>query len=615
MKTGIRLLLALAVLVLSASAQAPRITKIDPPNWWAGMPDPMLLVYGEGLHDARFSVAGTGVQLLRQQASENGHYAFLWLSGRNSSPQQLQIEARNSEGAARATYDWKPRPPSTGRYQGFSSADVMYLIMTDRFADGDPSNDQPGYDPAKPRGWHGGDFQGISQHLDYLQSLGVTTLWTTPVTSNAGMPESYHGYASVDLYALDSHFGTLADYQRLAAELHGRGMKIVLDIVPNHIGVLHPWVKDPPTPDWLHGTLANHVGVKFNFDALVDPHASPASSYDITHGWFTDDMPDLNQENPLVSQYLIQNVMWWIETAGIDGLRIDTFQYVGRAFWQDFHRALHSVYPNLTSVGEVLVPDPTITSFFAGGVERLGIDTGLTTPFDYPVYFALRDVLLHDKPMTALTEILRQDSLYPHPERLVFFFGNHDQKRFLSEPGATPAKLKLAFGLLATLRGMPEMYSGDEIGMLGGDDPDNRRDFPGGFSKGGASGFAASNRTAGQEEMFAWASELFHLRAQHPALQTGQQQNVFADETTLAYVRSGDTSHGCESNRADDRVFVVVNKAAAPRRLSIPIARTALDACTIFNPIQAQKGPAITVDDHSISLLVPPGSVFLYQVQ
>jgi glycosidase len=232
-------------------------------------------------------------------------------------------------------------------------------------------------------------------------------------------------------------------------------------------------------------------------------------------------MPDLNQENPLVSQYLIQNAMWWIETVGLDGLRIDTFPYVGREFWQDFHRALHGVYPSLTTVGEVFNGDPTITSFFAGGVERQGIDTGLYTPFDFPVYFIIRDVLLHDKPMTALIEIVRQDRLYPHPERLVFFFGNHDTRRFLSEPGATPERLKLAFGQLATLRGMPEIYSGDELAMQGGDDPDNRRDFPGGFPGQKDNGFIAAGRTNDEHAMFTWTSRLFQLRSQHSALQSG----------------------------------------------------------------------------------------------
>jgi glycosidase len=487
--------------------------------------------------------------------------------------------------------------------------------MTDRFADGDPSNNQPGYDPAKPRGWHGGDLRGAEDHLDYLQSLGATTLWTTPVYSNGAMPESYHGYAAVDLYAVDPHFGTLSDYRHLADSIHARGMKIVLDVVPNHIGVMHPWVKDPPTPDWFHGTFAHHDEVKYKFEALVDPHASPASSYEVTNGWFTDAMPDMNQENPLVSQYLIQNAVWWIESAGLDGLRIDTFPYVGRAFWQDFHRELHRLYPHLTTVGEIFHPDPTVTSFFAGGVERRGIDTGLDTPFDFPVYFSLRNVLLHGKPMTALTEIMRQDRLYPHPERLVFFFGNHDTERFLSEDGATPQKLQLAFGLLATLRGMPEIYSGDELAMRGGNDPDNRRDFPGGFPGQQGSGFSAAGRTPEQQSMFVWTSQLFHLRAQHTALQTGSQQTVFVDDTALAFVRAGDVTRGCASDPAADRVFVALNKSAEPRRISLPATGTALDGCRELRPLFPANGAAVTAGNGGLAIELPPNGFVIYEVR
>jgi len=613
MKVLIRFLLTLTVFVPQLSAQAPRITKVDPPNWWAALPEPMLLVYGEGLHDARFSVKGIDVTIQREQASENGHYAFLWLTGKNSRPQSLQITATNASGTAQADYEWKKRLPATGRYQGFSSADVMYLIMTDRFADGDPTNNQPGYDLSQPRGWHGGDLRGIEKHLDYLQSLGITTIWTTPVDSNIGMSDSYHGYAAVDLYAIDPHFGTLADYRHLADSIHSRGMKVVLDIVPNHIGFLNPWVKDAPAPDWLHGTLANHVGAKFNFEALVDPHASPASSYNITHGWFTDEMPDMNQENPLVSQYLIQNAMWWIETAGLDGLRIDTFPYVGRAFWQDFHRALHSVYPNLTTVGEVFNGDPTITSFFAGGVERQGIDTGLYTPFDFPVYFTLRDVLLRDKPMTALVEIMRQDRLYPHPERLTVFFGNHDTKRFLSEPGATPERLKLAFGLLATLRGMPEIYSGDEIAMRGEDDPDNRRDFPGGFPGQKDNGFVADGRTNDEQAMFTWTSQLLHLRAHHSALQFGAQQNIFADDTTLVFVRTADTAHGCANSSSKDRVVVILNKATITKTLTIPTAGTALEGCRDIAPLYPAGLRPVATNNGQFNISLPANAFVVYE--
>jgi glycosidase len=415
----------------------PEITKIDPPNWWPQLPDPMLLIYGRNLAAAHFALQESGVAILKMKTSANGHYAFLWLATQNAQPQTLHIVASNAAGAATGTFALMMRDQAHKRYQGFGPADVMYLIMTDRFADGDPSNDQPGYAPDAPRGWHGGDFRGIDEHLDYLRQLGVTTLWLTPILSNGDMPDSYHGYASVDLYAVDSHFGSLADYQHLVNDLHARGMKIVFDIVPNHIGVQHPWVRDPPTSDWFHGSFEHHPHVQFNFEKLVDPHSAPADSFDITHGWFTDQMPDLNQENPQVAQYLIQNAIWWIETAGLDGLRIDTFPFVGRAFWSQFHEQLHSLYPNLTTVGEVFNGDPTITSFFAGGVSHEGIDTGLYTPFDFPMYFSLRDVLLHGKPMSDLARVFADDHLYPRPERLVPFFGNHDTRRFLSEPGAT----------------------------------------------------------------------------------------------------------------------------------------------------------------------------------
>ena len=315
------------------------------------------------------------------------------------------------------------------------------------------------------RGWHGGDLAGIEQHLDYLSELGVTALWTTPVASNGTMPESYHGYAATDLYAVDPHFGTLEEYRHLSDALHAKGMKLVIDLVPNHLGVLHPWMLDPPAPEWFHGTLGIIAPPSTNFISWWTRTRPRQASSAITDGWFTDAMPDLNQENPLVSRYLIQNALWWVETANLDGIRLDTFPYVDRAFWRDFHATLHSVYPHLTTVGEIFNGDPEVTSFFAGGVAHHGIDTGLDTPFDFPVYFALRDVLTHGKPMTELAKVLRQDALYPHPERLVTFIGNHDTTRFLTEADGSAKKLKLALGLLMTLRGMPQLYSGDEIGM------------------------------------------------------------------------------------------------------------------------------------------------------
>ncbi len=578
----------------------------------------MLLVHGEGLNHARFKLTGNGVTLDRTQASDNGHWAILWLRTKDAAPQAIWITASNDQSQSRSSYALAERSHQADGHSGFSSADVLYLIMTDRFADGNATNNPSSDNRSSARGWHGGDLAGIEQHLDYLKQLGVTAVWTTPVASNGAMPVAYHGYAATDLYAVDPHFGTLANYQHLSDALHARGMKLVIDLVPNHIGVKHPWVLDPPARDWLHGTLEQHSAVKNDFYQLLDPHAPPQAWRNITNGWFTDDMPDLNQENPLVARYLIQNALWWVETANLDGIRLDTFPYVDRAFWHDFHATLHSVYPHLTTVGEIFDRDPEVTSYFAGGVAHQGIDTGLDTPFDFPVYFALRDVLAHDKPMTELATILRQDALYPRPERLVPFIGNHDTSRFLTEAGGSVPRLKLALGLLATLRGMPELYSGDEIGMEGGNDPDNRRDFPGGFPGDTHSAFTRAGRTATEQDIFAWTSGMLALRASHPALKTGLEQDLFADDDVFAFVRTSAAGSCSSSHSADpsqERLLIIVNKARRGESLELPAEGTALAGCTEFQALAPATGGAPVAGGGKLNIEEPAESITVYQVQ
>jgi glycosidase len=537
----------------------------------------------------------------------------LWLKTANAAPQILWVTATNDQGQVRRSFTLAERSGDANAHVGFSSADALYLVMTDRFADGNPAKEKQGYDRAAAKGRHGGDFAGIEQHLDYLSELGVTALWTTPVASNGDTPDSYHGYAATDLYAVDAHFGTLEDYRHLSDALHDRQMKLVIDLVPNHIGVGHPWVLDPPAPDWFHGTLENHRLTQSNFYALVDPHAPRQAWSAITDGWFTDAMPDLNQENPLVARYLIQNALWWVETANLDGIRLDTFPYVDRAFWHDFHATLHSVYPHLTTVGEVFNGDPEVTSFFAGGVARRGIDTGLDTPFDFPVYFSLRDVLIHGKPMTDLARVLRQDSLYPHPERLVPFIGNHDTTRFMTDAGGSAAKLKLALGLVSTLRGMPQIYSGDEIGMDGGGDPGNRHDFPGGFAGDAHNAFTKTGRTATEEEIFAWTSGLLKMRASYPALQTGIEQNLFADEDVIAYIRSTDET-GCATDQHTDRLLIVVNKGGQSRVVDLPMEETALAGCTKFQAEEPTTGVTPVLSGGKLHIEEPAASMTIFDV-
>lgn len=570
----------------AASSAAPTITKVDPPDWWILFPDPMLLVRGEHLDTARFSLGNSAASLDRTQVSANGHWAFLWLTLHATRPDTIEIRAANSAGTAIYHFALQQPKPASSGFAGFSSRDTMYLIMPDRFADGDPSNDNPpGADAAdrgKPRGWHGGDLHGIEQHLDYLQKLGITTLWTTPVYNNTPSPESYHGYGATDVYTVDPHFGTLADYQHLVAAAHAHDLKMVFDLVPNHVGPKHPWATDPPSPDWFHGTLANHTRAESNFDSIVDQHAAPALSRDVTAGWFAGVLPDMNEENPLVERYLIQNAVWWIETAGLDGLRIDTFPYVKRTFWHDLHAQLHALFPRLTTVGEIMNPDPVTVAFFAGDRAVRGsdgnIDTGLGIPFDYPTCFQLRRVFGHGESMRQLEAVLRADWLYPHPERLIPFFDNHDVPRMISEPGGGVAGLKLAIGVLATMRGMPEFYAGDEIAMTGGEDPDNRHDFPGGFPGDTRNAFTDGGRAAQEQEVYSWMRQVLTLRQHHEALQTGRMQTVFVDDTAMAYVRAADASGTC----GGEQFLIAINNSDQPRTLSLSTAHTALANCRSY---------------------------------
>ncbi len=596
-----------------AAGQAPKIDKVDPPGWWSGLPDPMLLVHGENLNHSCFTVDGRGVSLIRAQESDNGHWAFLWLRTSDASPQTLWITARSDHGRARSAFPLAARNSDPNAHRGLSPADALYLIMTDRFADGDVAGDAPGDDRTAPRGWHGGDFAGIENHVDYLHQLGVTAVWLTPVASNGSMPESYHGYAATDLYAVDPHFGTLQQYQRLSNALHARGIKLVIDLAPNHVGVQHPWVLDPPAPEWFHGTLQHHLAAEHDFYQLVDPHAPPSAWRGITQGWFTNAMPDLNQANPLVAQYLIQNAIWWVETANLDGIRLDTFPYIDRAFWRDFHAQLHAVYPHLTTVGEIFDRDPEVTSFFAGGVVHNGIDTGLDTPFDFPVFFALRDVLIAGRPMTDLARVLRQDALYPHPERLVTFIGNHDTTRFITEAQGSLPKLKLALGLILTLRGMPMIYSGDEIAMPGGRDPDDRRDFPGGFASDSQNAFTQAGRTAAQQDIFAWNSGLLALRASHPALETGLEQNLYAGSDVFAFVRSPGSA-GCGPDHAAERMLIVVNKAQHKESIDLPMEGTALAGCRDFNAVVPAKAEEPVAGEGKLHIEEDAESITIFAV-
>jgi glycosidase len=422
--------------------------------------------------------------------------------------------------------------------------------------------------------YHGGDLRGIRNHLGYLHDLGVNTLWLTPVWKNTD--SDYHGYHVVDFYALDDHMGSMSEYQSLVADAHRLGMKVLIDYVVNHTGPHHPWANDPPTPTWLHGTPAHHLEPSYSFAGLVDPHASPREYLNTLDGWFAGKLPDLNPDDPELAVYLAQNAMWWTEMAQLDGFRLDTFPYSTRQFWSGWHERIHQVYPQLNDIGEVADPDPAITSFFEGGRKQFdGLDSGLATVFDFPLEAALRDVINNGASMKKIVDVLRHDDLYPHPEMLVTFIGNHDHPRFLSEEGGGPAKQKAAFSLLLTLRGIPQIYSGDEIGMPGGADPDNRRDFPGGFPGDPHNAFTAAGRTAEEQDIFTHVQSLLALRRSHPALRTGKHWHIGWDDNYYAFLRES----------AEEKLLVIYNNAAATRELNIPVENTPLENARELQPL------------------------------
>ena len=570
-----------------AAENFPVVTKTEPPNWWIGLtPGVMLLLTGQHLEATNVGCNLANVVVERTQATAGGNYLFVWLRfGANLRPGTAVCRITTAAGLTSFEVPLAARGETIHKFQGLAPEDVLYLIMPDRFANGDPTNDEPAeapgwHDRDKPRAYHGGDLRGIRDHLGYLKDLGVTALWLTPVVKN-GDAEDYHGYGAVDFYAVDPHLGTLKEYAELVSAAHKQGIKVFFDAVPNHVGPKHPWVSNPPLADWFHGTARHHLSSSAAisgsfygqpgdaghdlFEALVDPHAPPRLSRNLTEGWFADVLPDMNTENPLVVQYLLQNSIWWVESSGLDGFRVDTVPYVSREFWSRWHAGLRRIYPRLATIGEVFHPEPSVTSFFVGGQKRYdGIDTGLSTVFDYPLYFALRDVLLHGAPAGRIANVLRDDWLYMRPDELVTFFGNHDVPRFASAEGSSPAKLKLAYGLTLTLRGLPELYYGDEIAMAGGGDPDNRRDFPGGWPGDARNSFSETGRTREQQDIFSYVRDLLRVRRKHPALSGGKLWHLASDDSAYVFVREAE----------EEQVLAAFNNSAQPRELNVPLSDT-----------------------------------------
>ncbi len=532
---------------IAVSGQTPSVSKVEPPSWWAGHTiDPVrLMVRGENFSGAKVVSKKPALGVSSVRVNDRGDYLFFDVTiPKTARAGKYEFEVVTSKGSAVVPFEILAPLDPKSNFRGVGGRDVIYLIMTDRFADGDPANNK-NVDRTNPRMWHGGDFKGITAKMPYLKELGVTALWLTPwydntdEITNCDKPwcpmASYHGYGAIDYYGVENHFGSMADLREMIAAAKSNGIKIIQDQVANHFGFRHPWAKDPPLPNWMPPFVQN----RFNNSALLSPNSSPAERDNTLRGWFDFSLPDLNQDEPEVRKYLIQNALWWIGTTGIDGIRQDTIQYMPRDFIRDWSAAIKKQYPKFWMVGEVFEEDSAHTAFFQGGKTGWdGIDTNLPSVFDFKLWRTSQEVFTGKKPMRALRDVLKYDGLYPNVNNLTVMANNHDTDRFMSLSGATKEGAKLHVAFTLATRGIPQLYTGEEILMEGGHDPDNRRDFAGGFLGDSTDKFLSAGRTPDEQEMFDWTKMWIGLRRKSVAIDGGKTTDLYYDSDAYVFERS-----------------------------------------------------------------------------
>ncbi|MDQ3323911.1 MAG: alpha-amylase family glycosyl hydrolase [Acidobacteriota bacterium] len=561
-RTFFFLLFTAYCLTLAVAAQTPTVSKIEPPNWWANTSvNPVrVLVRGTNLTGANVVAPGnSGLKAYNFRHSDNGHYLFFDVEiAPNSKVGKYNFKIETKSGTVNAPFEISQRIDRKGRFQGYTPDDVIYFLLPDRFADGDQSNNDPAkskglYDRSKGRHYHGGDLQGVIDKLPYLKSLGVTAIWTTPVYDNndkldtrevyEGVPGTtgYHGYGAVDMYAVDEHLGDMGKLREFVDKAHALGLKVIQDQVANHTGPYHVWASDPPTPTWWNGTLENHLSNNWQKWTAMNPRATRQTQKRNIDGWFIDILPDFNQDDPEVEKYLIQNSIWWLEMNGFDAIRMDTLPHVPRAFWQKWGSAIKREYPNVNILGELFDGDAALVSYFQTGRRgHDGIDTQIDTLYDFALFYPIRNAFAQGKNIREISQMFAKDWLYPNPNVLTTFIGVHDMPRFMNEPGATVEGLKLAQTLIMTSRGTPLLYYGDEIAMPGGGDPDNRRDFPGGFPGDTRSAFTNSGRTPQERDVWNHLALLGKTRVELAPLRRGKSLDLLDEEQQMAYARVDD---------------------------------------------------------------------------
>jgi len=574
MKAGYSLFLILLFLIPNSKAQEVKV--IDPPFWWANMPVTELQVqlYGENIGTYRATVNYDGVEIKRQIAVDSPNYLFIYLDiSEKAESGKMDIILKNGDESITIPYELLEREPAEGRYQGFDSKDVIYLMMPDRFANGNPANDTiegmlESADRSNPQRRQGGDIQGVVDNLDYIKDLGISAVWFTPLFENDMTTKygAYHGYAATDLYKVDRRFGSNEEYKDMIETVHEKGMKVIMDMIHNHIGDQHWWMKDLPTKDWVHD-FEKLGQTNFRGSVASDPYASEFDSQKLVDGWFVPEMPDLNQDNELLTDYLIQNTLWWIEYTGVDGIRMDTYVYPDKDYMARWSKEVLEAYPGFNIVGEAWVNTVAGEAYWQedkDGVDD-GYDSELPSLTDFQFAFAVRKAFNEDfgwtEGLSQLYYVLSQDFLYSDPMNNVTFLDNHDMSRFFEHIGKREAEFKMALAWLMTTRGIPQIYYGTELMMghenRGGDDEVWRQTMPGGFPNDSRSVFTKEGRTQKENEIHEYTKKLIHWRNSSPAIHEGKLVHFIPQDNVYVYFRV----------HKDQTVMVVMNNSEENRML------------------------------------------------
>jgi len=566
---NLKALLLVLFFCFTGFSQNFTIDKIEPPNWWIGMKwdTVQLMVYGENFEGVRVSSSNDELKILNVQSLDNSTYLFVDIfipEDLKSGNYKLKFYKDDVE--KEIEYPILEREMSSDKHQGFSNEDVIYLIFADRFCDGNPDNNTIGdsldhYTANDLDGRKGGDIEGIISKLDYLKELGVTSLWITPMLEN-NMWMSYHGYAATDLYKIDPRFGNNELYYKLVDEAHKRGLKIILDHVSNHIGINHFWVNNLPMFDWFNGTPENFIRASHDKMAFLDIHGDSLIVKMNQQGWFTDYMPDLNQRNIFLKNYLIQNTLWWIEFAGIDGIREDTYPYNDQKYLSDWAEAILTESPSFNIVGEIWQGVPSVVSGYQSKspVRKIDFDSNLPSITDFALSDAIRDYLSGAKSIYKIYETIAQDIVYSDPDNLLVFMDNHDVDRAMLVADGNVDKFKIALNIVLFTRGIPKIFYGTEIGIKSGTKHGElRQPFPGGFIGDNRNAFSTNGRTEIENDLFNYLQELLKLRKAYPSLSKGKLRHIYPfddvyilvksyeDEMTMVFINSRGKDFSIES--------------------------------------------------------------------